>query len=146
LEKISVKAGAHRERIKNGHFTMEKLVTVALKEEPSDKDISALCNDPNVKEFMKPDSFLCKPVYMITGLKVAKKFALKRENSKDDGVDLKIGGDVVPEVSVGGKVESSKKTKTSDEFESENDIIFAEGPFGVVYKNAIPSSDRALHL
>jgi hypothetical protein len=125
LEKIDVAASAHRERIKNGHFTMKELVTVALKDDPSDKEISALCNDPNVKEFMKLDSVLCKPVYMITGFKIAKKFALKAENSKDDGVDVKGGGEVAPEASVGGKVEASKKKKISDEFESENDIIFA---------------------
>lgn len=125
LEKIDVAASAHRERIKNGHFTMKELVTVALKDDPSDKEISALCNDPNVKEFMKLDSVLCKPVYMITGLKIAKKFALKGENSKDDGVDVEGGGEVAPEASSGGKVEASKKKKISDEFESENDIIFA---------------------
>jgi len=125
LEKIHVTASAHSELIKNGRFTMEKLVTVTLKDDPSDKEISALCNDPNVKEFMKLDCVLCRPVYVITGLKIAKKFALDGENSKDDGINIEGGGDGTPEVSTGGKVEASKKTKTSAEFESENDIIFA---------------------
>jgi hypothetical protein len=74
---------------------------------------------------MRLDSVLCKPVYMITGLKIAKKFALKGENSKDNSVDVEGGVEGTPEVSIGGKVEASKKKKTLDEFESENNIIFA---------------------
>jgi hypothetical protein len=61
---------------------------------------------------------------MITGLKIAKKFVLKGEKSKNDGVDVEGRGEVTPQVSIGGKVEASK-AMNSDGFESENDIIFA---------------------
>jgi hypothetical protein len=99
-------------------------MTMALKDDLSDKKISALYNDSNIKKFIKLNSVLCKPVYIITGLKITKKFALKGKNSKDNGVDVEGEGEMAPEVSAGGKVEASKKKRISDKFESENDIIF----------------------
>ncbi len=125
LECINIEVGAHRERIKDSHFTMQELVTEALQDEPSDQEISALCNDPNVKAFMKLDSALCKPVYMVTGLKIASKFALQGENSNDDGIDLEGGAEGTTQVSAGGKLEATKKAKTTAEFESGDDIVFA---------------------
>lgn len=71
LEKISIKVGASRTHIKNGQFKMQSLDTESLKEDPSDEYIEVLCRDPRIKEFMRLDSLLCKPVYIITGLKVA---------------------------------------------------------------------------
>jgi hypothetical protein len=88
-----------------------------LHDEPSDAEISTLCNDPNVKEYMKLHSVLCKPVYIITGLKIAKKFALKSEHRSEDA------GEMAPEASAGGKMEASKGKKTSDQGRDERSRV-----------------------
>lgn len=125
LEKININISANRERIKDSHFTMSALETTYLLEDPSPEQIKARCNDPAVKDFMRLDSVLCKPVYMISGLKVAKDFKLQGENSLSRGVAAEAGAEVQPEVSVGGGAGIQHKHRVADEFESESDVVFA---------------------
>jgi hypothetical protein len=125
LEKINVNISANRERIKNNKYTMTELETTFLAEDPSQEQIKARCNDPAVKDFMRLDSILCKPVYMISGLKVAKNFKLEGEKSRTNGVSAEAGAEVVPEVSVGGGASVQRTNRITDEFESDGDIIFA---------------------
>lgn len=125
LEKVHLKVGANRESIKNGHFTMKSLDTEFLKDDPSDEEIVALCNHPDVRNFMRLDSLLCKPVYMVTGLKIAKGFALKGEDISKSSFAAEGMAEVAPDVSLGARAEASTKTTISDQFEAENDIIFA---------------------
>jgi hypothetical protein len=56
LEIVHLKVGVDHERIKNGHFTMKSLDTEFLKDDPSDEEIEARCNHPDVKDFMRLDS------------------------------------------------------------------------------------------
>jgi hypothetical protein len=125
FEKVNVNVSANRERIKNNKFTMSSLETTYLLEDPSPEQIKARCNDPSVKDFMRLDSVLCKPVYMISGLKVAKDFKLEGENSLSHGMAAEAGAEVVPEISVGGGAGIQRKNRVADEFESEADIVFA---------------------
>jgi hypothetical protein len=125
FEKVNVNLSANRERIKNNKFTMSSLETTYLLEDPSPEQIKARCNDPAVKDFMRLDSVLCKPVYMISGLKVAKDFKLEGEKSLSRGMAAEAGAEVVPEVSVGGSAGIQRKNRVADEFESEEDIVFA---------------------
>lgn len=125
LEKVHLKAGTNRERVKNLRFTMTSLDTVFLKEDPSNDEIIARCNDPDVREFMRLDSVLCHPVYLITGLKIAKGFALQGENSSTTGYTIDGGGEATPEVSMGASLEASSRQAMFDQFEAGGDIIFA---------------------
>lgn len=125
LENIHLKIGGSSERVKNGYFTMESLDTVFLKEDPTDEEIVQRCNQPQVREYMRLDSVLCKPIYMVTGLKIAKGFALKSQKSSAAGFIAEGSGEAAPNMSLGGSFESSKQTSVSDQFETENDIIFA---------------------
>jgi hypothetical protein len=62
---------------------------------------------------------------MIIGLKIAKGFALKGKDSTTSGFIAESGAQVAPNVSAGAKAKVSTKDSISDQFESENDIIFA---------------------
>lgn len=104
---------------------MSSLETTYLLDDPSPEIVKARCNDPAVKEFMRLDSMLCKPVYMISGLKVAKDFKLEGEKSLSRGIAADVGAEVQPEVSVGGGVGVQRKDRVADEFESVGDIVFA---------------------
>jgi len=125
LEKINISISANRERIKNNKFTMSALETTVLSEDPSPQEIKARCNDPTVKEFMRLDSVLCKPVYMVTGIKVAKDFKLEGEKRLTKGIAAEVGGEVAPEASVGVGAGVQRTNRIADEFEAEGDIIFA---------------------
>ncbi|RSL42017.1 hypothetical protein CEP53_012424 [Fusarium sp. AF-6] len=125
LEKIRLGTTAQQERIKNGLFTMESLETIYLSEDPSPEEIKARCNDPLVREYMRLDSLLCSPVYMVTGIKVAKGFKLEGEKSSSTSVEFEGGGEVSQEASVGINVATTKKERIADEFESDGDIVFA---------------------
>ncbi|RSM19381.1 hypothetical protein CDV31_001803 [Fusarium ambrosium] len=125
LEKIRLGTTAQQERIKNGLFTMESLETIYLSEDPSPEEIKARCNDPLVREYMRLDSLLCSPVYMVTGIKVAKGFKLEGEKSSSTSVEFEGGGEVSQEASIGVNTAATKKERIADEFESDGDIVFA---------------------
>ncbi|KAH7210107.1 hypothetical protein DER44DRAFT_775052 [Fusarium oxysporum] len=150
LEKISIKIGANRTHVKDGQFNMQSLDTVSLKDDLSDDYIKTLCSDPKVREFMRLDSLLCKPVYVVTGLKIAKGFSLSGSAKHSAGLMGKVGGEVAPEASVGGSAHMSSSTSISDQFESVNDIIFAYQltmikPKGWTGEKTIETSDFRKH-
>ncbi|KND89142.1 hypothetical protein TOPH_06217 [Tolypocladium ophioglossoides CBS 100239] len=125
LEKISVKAGPSHMRVKNGQFTMQSLETQSLRDEPSDEYIAALCGNPKVKEFLRLDSLLFRPVYVVTGLKIAKGFRLSGTEKHESSLTAKASAEVALEVSLGTGADSSSSVSISNQFESGNDIIFA---------------------
>ncbi|KAL6353450.1 hypothetical protein LRP88_13942 [Fusarium phalaenopsidis] len=127
LEKIRLGTTAQQERLKNGRFTMESLETIYLSEDPSPEEIKARCNDPLVREYMRLDSLLCSPVYMVTGIKIAKGFKLEGEQSSSASIEFEGGGEISQEASIGIKANAAatKKERIVDEFESDSDIVFA---------------------
>ncbi|RSL66888.1 hypothetical protein CEP51_012728 [Fusarium floridanum] len=125
LEKIRLGTTAQQDRIKNGKFTMESLETIYLSEDPSPEEIKARCNDPLVREYMRLDSLLCSPVYMVTGIKVAKRFKLEGEKSSSTSFEFEGGGEVSQEASIGINAAATKRERIADEFESDGDIVFA---------------------
>lgn len=129
---------------------MQSLDTVSLKDDLSDDYIDTLCSNPKVREFMRLDSLLCKPVYVVTGLKIAKGFSLSGSAKHSASLMGKVGGEVVPEASVGGSAHMSSSTSISDQFESVNDIIFAYQltmikPKGWTGEKMIETSDFRKH-
>ena len=80
---------------------MSALETTFLSEDPSPEEIKARCNDPAVKEYLRLDTMLCKPVCMVTGIKLAKNFRLEGKRNLSEGVAAEVGGEVGPEASQG---------------------------------------------
>ncbi|KAF6822501.1 hypothetical protein CMUS01_11057 [Colletotrichum musicola] len=62
LENIRLGTDINRERIRNSEFTMASLETVYLKDDPSEAEIKARCNEEGVRDFMRLGHTLCKPV------------------------------------------------------------------------------------
>lgn len=105
---------------------MSSLHTVTYVEDPSDDEIKARCNDPKVKQFMRPESVLCKPIYMITGLRIAKDFKLESENSVTHNLAGEAGGEVAPgTASVGTNAAVETMERWEAGFSADHDIIFA---------------------
>ncbi|PVH74788.1 hypothetical protein DL98DRAFT_499260 [Cadophora sp. DSE1049] len=124
LESIHLKAEINRERLKNSSFTMESLATEFL-HEPTAEEIKARCNDPDVKRYMHSSSFGRRPVYMVTGLKTARGFALGGGSGSTRRFGVEAGGQIATSVSLGAAVEASNSRSNSGQFEAEGDIIFA---------------------
>lgn len=125
LYTIGVKVGASRLHVKSGQFTMDSLVTESIKDDPSEAYINALCENSQVRPFMRLDHLLCKPVYIVTGLKVAKGFRFSGVDNRSSGITGDATAKVTAEVTTGGAVDASNSKALSDQFEADNDIIFA---------------------
>lgn len=125
VEKVSLKNIANRERVKNGQFSITSLDTMYLLEDPTAEEIKICCNQPEVREYMKLDSILCSPVYMVTGVKIAKGFKFEGQAAVSDGFECNIRTEVAPEVSAGAGTGSLKQRRVGTGFEADGDIIFA---------------------
>jgi len=125
LQVIRLGLSTNHERTKSSSFTMTSLDTITLLEDVSIDELKARCNETPVKKYMRLDSVYCNPVYMITGIKVAKDFKLEGEKSYTNAVEMEAGGQVSPEVGLGGGAGVGKTTRIADGFEAEGDVIFA---------------------
>ncbi|KAI4621853.1 hypothetical protein J4E80_004226 [Alternaria sp. BMP 0032] len=113
------------ERTKSATFTMTSLDTITLLEDVSMDELKARCNENRVQKYMRLDSVYRNPVYMITGIKLAKDFKLEGEKSSTNAVEMEAGGQVSPEVGLGGGAGVAKTTRIADGFEADGDVIFA---------------------
>lgn len=125
VEKLSLKNIANRERVKNGQFSITSLDTMYLSEDPTAEEIKSRCNQPEVREYMKLDSILCSPVYMVTGVKIAKGFKFEGQAAVSDGFESNIRTEVAPEVSAGAGTGSLEQRRVGTGFEADGDILFA---------------------
>lgn len=118
--------GGRRSKAVDVAFEMAQLDTVYLTDEPSIEDITERARDPRVRAVLRTDSrFRRGTVYMVTGLKIARGFKLTQSTSTERGGHLGAGGQVTPEVSLGGDLEMSTQIRRTAGFEARGDIIFA---------------------
>ncbi|KAK8008156.1 hypothetical protein PG991_010707 [Apiospora marii] len=125
VEKIYLALSLERESTRNSTYSMSSLHTVSYAEDPSNAEIQARCNAPEVREFMRLDSVLCKPVYMVTGVKVARDFKLEAAGAESQGVAVKAGAEAGPEASAGAGAAAKNAARWEHSFSSDNDIVFA---------------------
>lgn len=125
LEKIKLGAEVSRGRLHSGNYTMRELETVCMKSDPTDDEIRLRCNEASVREFMRVDSVLRHPVYMVSGIKIARGFALKAQVGMRTGGALGLGGEVAPVAWLEAEAQASNERSVSNEFEAGNDIVFA---------------------
>jgi len=125
LENISFNIGTNHEKSSITDYTMESLDTVYFRNDPSIDEINERVKDQNLRKLMRLDSLLSKPVYMVSGIKIARGFELSTEVSTRHSGNAEASGTVAPEVSVGAKVDVSMGNIRRDGFQSGNDIVFA---------------------
>lgn len=125
LDQLNVKFGAKHHKAEKVKFVMKSLDTVYFRDDPTIEEIRQLANEPRIRSILNVDSLFHGPVYMVTGLKIAKGFKLTHSDSSERTFAAKILATAATEVSIGPKAEAEEKTSVSDEFEAVNDIIFA---------------------
>lgn len=125
LDQLNVNLGAKHHKAEKVKFTMKSLDTVYFRDDPSIENIRELANEPRVRSILNADSLFHGPVYMVTGLKIAKGFKLTHSDSSERAFSTNVLATTAPDVSIGPKAEVESKMGVSDGFEAANDIIFA---------------------
>lgn len=124
LETVQLKIGAEQARKLRTEYTIETLETTYFRDGVTPELVMERAKDPIVRALMKPDTILSKPVYMVTGIKIAKGFHLSSEGASKSGGEL---GATLPTGSFGsaggeGKIGSDKGT--AYDFSSD-EVVFA---------------------
>ncbi|KAK4083736.1 uncharacterized protein Triagg1_1398 [Trichoderma aggressivum f. europaeum] len=125
FNQLSIKLGPNRQKTDTIKIVMESLETTYFRDEPSMQDIHEIAKEPIVQSVLKADSLFRSPVYMVTGLKIAKGFQLVHHGSSGRGLSAEILESVAPDMSVGGNANIEITTATSKAFEAADDVVFA---------------------
>lgn len=123
IASAKVSGGIAADRASNYKFT--SLETVTLRDYPSDEYAANRASEPKVKAAMHAGALGRDPVYMITGMKIARGFQLAHQEGHH--VHGGVGGTVpiTDQVSAGAEVQGERNTEHSYSSRTENDIIFA---------------------
>ncbi|KKO98446.1 hypothetical protein THAR02_09457 [Trichoderma harzianum] len=122
---LSIKLGPNHQRADTVKIVMKSLETTYFRDEPSIQDIQAIAKEPMIHNFLNTDGLFRSPVYMVTGLKIAKGFQLTHHGSFGRGLSAEMSESVAPDMSIGGHANIEITKATSNGFEAADDIIFA---------------------
>ncbi|PFH61504.1 hypothetical protein XA68_17161 [Ophiocordyceps unilateralis] len=110
-------------------YKMDSLVTEYFVSDPDQSEIEARVTEPRVRAVMTSSGLeFAQPVYMVTGLKIAKGFKGKRESGRNVATTVQ-GGGAVPtpagDVSIGASMSRGIEAEARDEWTAGGDIVFA---------------------
>ncbi|KAK1242346.1 hypothetical protein MKX07_000332 [Trichoderma sp. CBMAI-0711] len=125
FERLGHKLGPKRNRGQKIVIYMKALETIYFKEMPSMEEIQERVNEEQVRSILSRGSIFRCPVYMVTGVKIARGFQIVHEGTEEYMFGMNASGSVGPQLTVGASMGVSSKTARSDQFLSGNAIIFA---------------------
>lgn len=130
VQTVGAKISGQRNSTAQTTYTMDSLETMYFITDPSLEEIEARLKVPRVQGFVKASSFpgLRKPVYMVTGLMIAKGFAAREETGKSTGAQVEANGTVptpAGDVGLGANLSKSTENTQSDAWRVSEDIVFA---------------------
>ncbi|PWY63132.1 hypothetical protein BO83DRAFT_382946 [Aspergillus eucalypticola CBS 122712] len=129
LNAMGVDVGFEGSRSLDADYTVDSLTTSYFRDEPSHEEIIRRTQDGKIRDLMRLDSVFSKPVYMITGVKIAKGFRVSesRSSSKEANAGAKAGtsGTVIGDVTVGTDNKVYSKESDKHQGKTENDVVFA---------------------
>ncbi|KAF2851861.1 hypothetical protein T440DRAFT_467122 [Plenodomus tracheiphilus IPT5] len=106
-------------------YTMDSLITLRLKEDPTDEEATNLVQHPKIKATINAGLTGSAPVYMITGLKIAKGFKMVRRSERFQEGIFQASIPVTEQLSAGAESGLSRRVGVEDASQSSSDIIFA---------------------
>ncbi|KAJ5638442.1 aldehyde dehydrogenase conserved site [Penicillium herquei] len=111
-------------------YTMESLETKYFVSDPELEEIEARLKVPRVRSVIDSSMIpkMKNPVYMVTGLMVAKGFSIERQSEKRHNEEIDVSGNAptpVGQVGLGTTLSSSSSRKEGDSWKSGEDIVFA---------------------
>jgi hypothetical protein len=127
LQTASANIGGKKAKDVTTRYSMESMETRYFKADPAEEEVAVRCQAPRVRAAIKAGVFGDQPVYMITGIKIAKGFTL--ESGIESSKEATLGGSaLVPpagDFSLGAVVSGSRRKGMQDSFRSGNNIVFA---------------------
>ncbi|KAI0440644.1 hypothetical protein F4803DRAFT_526827 [Xylaria telfairii] len=126
LEGVGIKVAAKHDNQQYTTYTTQTLETVYFKNGVTADLMNERMKDPSVAELMKPNRFLSKPVYMITGIKIAKGFQLSSDGVIGNQCHSGVAGPASGPIGAAG-VEAgiTGEKSTRYKFKSDNEVVFA---------------------
>lgn len=106
-------------------YTMDSLETVYFKKQPTDEEAAVRIKSPRVQAAINAGILYKQPVYMITGLKIAKGFRLNSRNSVTRQGNVAVEAPLSTEVTAGLEIGSSRTDTAYQTHRSGSDIVFA---------------------
>ncbi|KAL7793614.1 hypothetical protein V8C37DRAFT_378459 [Trichoderma ceciliae] len=130
VQTVSAKISGQRNSQAQASYAMDSLETMYFVTDPSLGEMEARLRVPRVQAFVKADSFpgLRKPVYMVTGLMIAKGFTAQEEKGNYKSSEVEAGGSVptpAGDVGLGADLASSMDNTQSHTWKVREDIVFA---------------------
>lgn len=130
VQLVSAKISGESGNSADTNYTMDALETAYFVTDPPLEEIEARLKNPRVQTVLKASSMpgLRKPVYMVTGLMIAKGFAALEERSKHRAGEVGVSGNIptpAGDVGLGTKFSRSANTAESEMWKAGEDIVFA---------------------
>ncbi|KAK5167687.1 uncharacterized protein LTR77_007386 [Saxophila tyrrhenica] len=125
LQTASGHVGAGKSTDRATSYESDSLDTIQLKYDPTEDQVTPLLQNSKVLAAMNAGIFGRQPVYMITGLKIARGFSMKNQVTTNYEVSTGFGVPVTDQISVGFDVGRGHGNEVETSFRSANDIIFA---------------------
>lgn len=125
LQTLGFNLGGQCEKGIISEHTMHSLETSYLKCDPSDEEIRKRVQAPRVQSVIKSGIWGPQPVYMISGVKIAKGFSASKEVAASRGGDAGVSVPVSAEVSLGADVKAFMRNTEREAFRAEGDRVYA---------------------
>jgi len=130
VQTVSAKVSGERGTSVHTNYTMDTLETAYFVTDPPLEEIEARLKVPRVQAVVKAGSIpgFRQPVYMVTGLMIAKGFAVLQERGKHRTGEVEVSGNVptpAGDVRLGANLTKSANTEESDMWKVGEDIVFA---------------------
>ncbi|RSL53231.1 hypothetical protein CEP54_010488 [Fusarium duplospermum] len=125
LQTASAKVGGGVSKALLSEYTMDSLETTRLKQDLSDEEAELRAVELKVKAAIESGLSGTAPVYMVTGLKIAKGFRLNKSATSTREGNVSAGIPITEEVGAGADFSASSSRSTGESLQAGSDIIFA---------------------
>ncbi|OJD29026.1 carbohydrate-binding-like protein [Diplodia corticola] len=117
--------GAQRGNGTNTEYKMESLETIMFRTEPTEAMVTERLQHPLVRNIMHYNSTFRRPIYMISGIKVAKGMKCTTDKGSTKGGNVGATAPVTEGVFLGATVDMSQSRDKSESFRVGVDVVFA---------------------
>lgn len=128
VQTISAKVSGSRGTTHESNYSMETLETAYFITDPNLEEIESRINAPRIKAIVNPGWLPTqrKPVYMVTGIMIAKGFTAYRQRNKQHSGEVEASGNIpTAGVDVGINAARSHSVGDSESWKAGEDIVFA---------------------
>jgi hypothetical protein len=125
LQTASANVGAGTSKDVQTQYTMDTLETIRIKNDPTNKEAAELVRHPDIQPTVNAGLIGFAPVYMITGIKIAKGFSLTTRTARTREAQLGASAPITESINAGAELGGSRTVAAEDTARSASDIIFA---------------------